>query len=90
MVTWDAPMKQLQRGCRAWQEWNYEISVTPVYDYMASNVKNEEPKAIINVRETSYLFDKELSNFYNWTEAFSFSIRATTSSGTVSLSNKCN
>ena len=90
IVTWDAPIKQLQRGCRAWQEWKYELSVTPIYDYRASNVKEEEPKAIISIRETSYLFDKSLSNFHNWTETFGFSLRATTSSGTVSLSNISN
>ena len=88
MVTWDAPIKQIQRGCNAWQEWNYRLFVKPYYEDF--NEKQDTPEIMIsNITGTSYLFSnndfKSLSNVSN---AFSFTVKATSESGKLLLNDK--
>ena len=85
MVTWDAPSKQLQRGCRAWQKWKYEILVKPHSDNVVSGRKSEFESVIANITDTSFLFSMEATRLKDKFERFSFSVRATSSSGTVTL-----
>ena len=85
MVTWDAPSKQLQRGCRAWQKWKYEILVKPHFDHVVSGRKSEFETIIANITDNSYLFNMEATRLKDKFERFSFSVRAKSSSGTVNL-----
>ena len=85
MITWNAPSKQLQRGCTAWQDWNYEILIQPHFDVTQSERK-QEGITLGNIKNTSYLFNKEITSFQDIIDTFSISVRAKSSSGTVSLS----
>ena len=87
---WDAPSKQLQRGCQAWQEWNYELLVTTHFDVAVSETNPEDKITIANITETSYLFHRELTSFTEKIESFSFRVRAKSSSGTVCTYRDCN
>ena len=86
MITWNAPSKQLQRGCMAWQDWNYEILITPHFDTNQSESEQEDGITLTNIKQTSYLFNKALASLQETINTFSFSVRARSSSGTVSLS----
>ena len=87
---WDAPSKQLQRGCQAWQEWNYELLVTTHFDAAVSEANLEDKIIISDITETSYLFNRELTSFTENIETFTFRVRAKSSSGTVSTYQDCN
>lgn len=84
MVTWSAPTKQVQRGCHAWHEWNYEIVVKPFVTVNISKSMEEEGIRITNITETSYLFNREMTRLENSIDTFSFVVRAKSSSGMVS------
>ena len=86
MITWNAPSKQLQRGCMAWQDWNYEILITPHFDNNQFESEQEDGITLTNIKQTSYLFNKAIESLQKTIDTFSFSVRARSSSGTVSLS----
>ena len=85
MITWNAPSKQLQRGCMAWQEWNYEVLVMPSFD-ISQSIRKQEGISLANIRETSYLFNKAKTSLKDTIDSFAFSVRATSSSGKVNPS----
>ena len=82
MVTWDAPMKQAQRGCHAWQKWEYEISVKT--NTLRTTTK-EEPYGLIirNISETSVLCTSIFTILSNKSDTFVFTVRATSLAGKV-------
>ena len=85
MITWNAPSRQLQRGCMAWQEWNYEVLVMPNFD-ITQSIRKQEGISLANIRETSYFFNKAKTSLKDTIDTFGFSVRATSSSGKVGLS----
>ena len=85
MITWNAPSKQLQRGCMAWQEWNYEVLVMPNFG-ITQSIRKQEGISLANIKETSYFFNKAKTSLKDTIDIFGFSVRATSSSGKVNPS----
>ena len=84
MMTWDAPSKQIQRGCYAWQEWKYDVFVKP-YLTDIENAGNDNVDAelkIPNISENHLLFTN-FSYLQDELKTFIFTVRATSFSGTV-------
>ena len=84
MMTWDAPSKQIQRGCYAWQEWKYDVFVKPYLTDIenAGNDNADDELKIPNISENHLLF----TNFTYLQDKFKnfiFTVRATSPSGTV-------
>ena len=84
MITWDAPSKQTQRGCYAWQEWKYDVFVQPyLTEIEAAGKDNVGNKLKIpNISENHLLFTN-FSHLQDKLKTFIFTVRATSPSGTV-------
>ena len=84
MITWDAPSKQIQRGCYAWQEWKYDVFVKPHLTEIetAGNYNVGDELKIPNISENHLLFTN-FSYLQDELKTFIFTVRATSFSGTV-------
>ena len=84
MMTWDAPSKQIQRGCYAWQEWKYDVFVKPYLTEIEATGNNNigDELKIPNISENHLLFTN-FSYFQDTFKTFVFAVRATSCSGTV-------
>ena len=84
MITWDAPSKQIQRGCYAWQEWKYDVFVKPHLTEIeaAGNENVGDALKIPNISENHLLFTN-FSYLQDELKTFIFTVRATSFSGTV-------
>jgi len=80
MIAWDAPMKLNQRGCHAWQEWTYELSIKT---HLAVIFPKEEPFeiSIKNISNTSFLYTRIFTNLESKSDLFEFAVKATSPSG---------
>ena len=84
MMTWDAPSKQIQRGCYAWQEWKYDVFVKPYLTEIeaAGNDNVGDELKIPNISENHLRFTN-FSYLQDKFKTFVFAVRATSFSGTV-------
>ena len=84
MITWDAPSKQIQRGCYAWQEWKYDVFVKPYLTdiKVAGNDNVGDELKIPNISENHLLFTNFLY-LQDKFKTFIFTVKATSFSGTV-------
>ena len=84
MIRWDAPSKQIQRGCYAWREWKYDVFIKPhltEIETAGNNNVGDELK-IPNISENHLLFTN-FSHFQHKFKTFVFTVRATSFSGVV-------
>ena len=84
MIKWDAPSKQIQRGCYAWQEWKYDVFVKPHLTEIetAGNDNVGDELKIPNISENHLLFTN-FSYLQDKFKIFIFTVRATSFSGMV-------
>ena len=84
IITWDAPIKQNQRGCHAWQEWKYKLSIKT---HLAGIFPKEEPFeiSIKNISNTSFLYTRIFKNLESKSDLFEFTVKAASPSGEVTI-----
>ena len=84
MIRWDAPSKQIQRGCCAWREWKYDVFIKPHLTEIetAGNDNVGDELKIMNISENHLLFTN-FSYLQHEFKTFVFTVRATSFSGTV-------
>ena len=82
MIRWDAPIKQNQRGCHAWQKWTYKLSIKT---HLTGIFPREEPFEITikNISTTSFLYTRIFKNLESKSDLFEFTVKAASSSGEV-------